>query len=403
MIFIHIKNPLLITFSCILFLIPSFLSANTWIEISDKFSNDNNVYTFYTPYSDSYQNMDFKINHKDKLNSSTHYSLNYSSCLSLYSQLVNKNTICHNLFASLEEDLNDNLVATFVGQGNLMNYAISTSPNYDYQYADIAASLKFFIFALDFTSIDWGLNYSIYNLPNYNFANQGFTSSLNFLEEVMEYNGFGTYLAIKQALPNSLDLDLEGRMTKKFCPERPLVDRVEFIGTTETVYYLAENRSDLDTSLSASLIYNFLKGSYAKLGGSLMQTNSNANAAVRNGATNRMEKISEYYTMQTTSIFINGIYCFGEESSYLWANCAYKKKQYNGRSAQNSSGVLLLEKRADQEINATVEFNQRLGILWGSSWTFKLGYAYSQNSTNDYFFNYTREIIYLGLGAYINL
>lgn len=45
--------------------------AITWLELCEKLSSDNNVYSYVVPYYDNYSMTDFKFNHKDKFSAST--------------------------------------------------------------------------------------------------------------------------------------------------------------------------------------------------------------------------------------------------------------------------------------------------------------------------------------------
>lgn len=376
---------------------PAICLGTTWFELAGKMASDDNVYAYVIPYYDTYTGIDFKANHKDKLCNTTHYALNYNFNTAFYSKLDEKNYYNHLGGLNLEEDIGETLVATVSTQANLFNYAEGVNSKYDYLLLTTAAALRFYIFAFDFTSVDWGVEYSMYNLPNYNFEEEGWTPSLNFLEEVAEYNGFGTYLTVKQALPYTMDLELTGKIVNQFCSERPL-----FASAAQNDF-LDEYRSDLESTLLLRLTRRLEKSSYVSLTYCSNYLQSNANAQVWDTSAGGVVLEDEYYRRGKTSVIFDSMYVFGQEMSYLRLYLTYRQVAYASRRAQEEDGTLLPDARADDEYSVLVEFNQRLGYVWKTNWVLKLAYQYTQNLTNDYYYNYQREVITLGVSSFLYL
>ncbi|MEW6515881.1 MAG: hypothetical protein AB1439_03100 [candidate division FCPU426 bacterium] len=360
-------------------------------------ASDNNIYSYVIPYADNYAQIDFRANHKDKITRSTHYALNYSLSTAMYDEYKMKNYLNNILGGSLEEDLSDSLVALFNANVNHFDYNDSVNSKYDYLMLTTQAALRFYIFAFDFTSVDWGLEYSMYNLPNYNFEKEGWTPSLSFLEEVAEYNGFGSYLTIKQALPYTLDLELTGKISFQHCPERPL-----FASATQNDFS-SEYRQDLETTLLVKLTKRVTANSFFSLATCFNELQSNANAQVYDTSLGGVILQEEYYRRSKLNVILDSMICFGPENSFFRIYATYRQLTYSNRKAQDAGGNLLPETRADNEYSALVEFNQRLGYLWKFNCLLKLGYQYTQNLTNDYLYNYKRDAVYLGLTSYLYL
>lgn len=372
-------------------------SGTAWFELSEKIASDGNVYAYVIPYADNYAQIDLRANLKDKISRSTHYAFNYNLSTAMYDELKEKNYLNNILAGSLEEDLSESLVATFSANVNHFDYSESTNSKYDYLMLTAQAALRFYIFTFEFTSIDLGGEYSLYNLPNYNFEEEGWTPSLSFLEEVAEYNGFGTYLTIKQALPYTLDLEFTGKINFQHCPERPL-----FASATANDF-TDDYRQDLETTLLVKLTKRLSANSFLSVSTCLNELQSNANAQVYDTVLSGVILEEEYYRRSKLNLIFDSMLCFGPENSFFRIYATYRHIAYTGRLAQDADGNMLSETRADREYSALVEFNQRLGYLWKFNCLLKLGYQFTQNLTNEYLYNYKRDVIYLGLTSYLYL
>jgi hypothetical protein len=387
--------------------------ATTWFEISGKQNGDDNVYSYVTPYYDNYTALDFKANHKNKLRRTTHYALNYSLNTTMYSELVEKNNTSHRIGLNFEEDVSENMVAMLNTNANIFSYSNTTNARtavsndmYDYIHMTVAAALRLYIFTYDFTSLDFGAEYSLYTLPKFNYETDGFAPSVNFLEEIAEYNGIGGYLTAKQSLPYSLDLELTGKLTNQYCPERPLHETPRWYDSGNNSWngtFSSDYRNDLNTNITLKLSRRFTKGTYASLAVCSDGLDSNANTTIWDPSSNAYILADDYYKRNQLCLSLDGMYVFGPESSYIWAYVGYKRVGYPDRRAQDDTGAFYPDTRLDTEYKVTVEFNQRLGYLWKTSWLLKLGYQYVQNESNDYYYKFKREIITLGLSSFLYL
>ena len=383
-----------------LFLTPVAARASAWMETTLSTLNDNNVFSYVIPYGDNYTQLDFRYNLKDKLSRTTHYSLNYNFRGAVYNRWTTKNYLNHSLNAALEEDLLTSLVGSLSGQGTWYQYPDTTSAKYNYLNFAGNATLRYYLFALQFTSFELGFRYQLYNLPNYNFGTDGWTPSLTFQEEVAEYTGLGATLNLLQALSPALDLEMGGAWSANDCPERPLYAPFAAQSLTLTAAdFVSERRRDNFLSANAGITWRFSNNSYVKAGTSWSRTLSNANTLTYDLSLRSRNLQDGYYDLQTQGCLASGVYCFGQENSYLRLNLGFNLLAYSQRHPQDSAGAILSGARADRQYNLLLEFNQRLGEWLGTSWLIRVSYNYIQNLSNDYYYQYNREVFMLGLAG----
>lgn len=346
-------------------------SAAFWGNISSGYTSDDNFYkdAYLSKNTGLYYSAAFNV--KEKISAGLQCDASYllvgkkNNELTWEDNLLNDIRI--NVLTRPSDMFNARLLAFFENKSYQDEY---TKP---YSYSQYKTGIEFPFYFFDFTTPKIGYSYEriIYNNFSYDSVSAG--PKLELQQE------FSPWTMLTLAISS---------MNREF-DKQYLYDSI--ISTTVN----ARKDAEMNMGLALSSVIN--RDWNVSFGVRSDNISSNANYSIIDPAVAVTSRtlVSDYYSYAAPSLFAETVfYPFMKLRCLL--GVTYQEKAYAGRSATDSSGSLLAEKRKDKRIIISTGINYRLS----KPVAIKVDYSYEDSSSNDYVYTYKNSILTTGVSVY---